>query len=72
MMTRRRGYTAVELMMALAILAVSVSGVLAMEKVTAVSNANARDVAVANGIAQTWLEQLSRLFARMSDSLDEY
>ena len=54
----RRGYTVVELMMALAVLAVSVTGVMAMQKVTAVSNANARDVAVANRIAQTWIEQL--------------
>jgi prepilin-type N-terminal cleavage/methylation domain-containing protein len=53
-----RGYTVVELMMALAVLAVSVTGVMAMQKVTAVSNANARDVAVANRVAQTWVEQL--------------
>jgi prepilin-type N-terminal cleavage/methylation domain-containing protein len=73
MTTRRRGYTVVELMMALAVLAVSISGVLAMQKVTAVSNANARHVAVANGIAQTWIEQLradARLWNRPADRND--
>jgi prepilin-type N-terminal cleavage/methylation domain-containing protein len=58
MSRRQQGYTLVELMMAMAVLAVSVTGVMAMQKVTAVSNANARDVAVANRIGQAWLEQL--------------
>lgn len=55
---RATGYTIVELMMALAVLAVSVSGVIAMQKVTIVSNRQARDVALANRIAQAWVEQL--------------
>ncbi len=54
----QRGYTVVELMMAMAVMAVSVTGVMAMQKVTAVANANARDVAVATRIAQAWMEQL--------------
>lgn len=62
-MTRRtrpsaRAITVVEVMMALAMFAIGASGVMAMQKVTLVSNQNARNVEVANEIARTWIERL--------------
>ncbi len=55
---RERGYTVVELVMALAVMAVGVAGVIAMQGVTAASNRHARDLAVATHIGQAWLEML--------------
>jgi hypothetical protein len=56
---RSRGYTVVELMMSLAVFATGVTGVIAMERATVSSNQLARNVAVANGIAQAWLSVLA-------------
>lgn len=56
---RRRGYTAVELLMAISIFAIGVSGIIAMQKVTVGANKHARDLSIATHIAQAWLEQLS-------------
>ncbi len=53
-----RGYTVVELMMALALFAVGVTGVLAMQRVAIESNTHARDVSTANRIGAAWLDQL--------------
>jgi len=55
---RRRGYTLVELMMALALFAVAVVGIISMQKVAVVSNAHAKNVAIAQRIAQGWAGQL--------------
>jgi prepilin-type N-terminal cleavage/methylation domain-containing protein len=55
---RPRGYTVVELMMSLAIFATGVTGIVAMQRATITSNLLARNVTVANGIAQAWLTQL--------------
>jgi prepilin-type N-terminal cleavage/methylation domain-containing protein len=55
---RRRGYTLVELMMALALFSVAILGIIAMQKVTVVSNAHAKNLAVAQRIAQAWAGQL--------------
>jgi type IV pilus assembly protein PilV len=54
----RRGYTFVELLMSLSILAIGVSGIVAMQKVTLNSNRHARNLALASQISQAWLEQL--------------
>jgi prepilin-type N-terminal cleavage/methylation domain-containing protein len=54
-----RGYTVVEVMMALAILSVGVTGVIAMQGVTAASNRHAKNLAVATHIAQGWLDMLA-------------
>lgn len=54
-----RGYTIVELMMAIAVFAIGVSGVIAMQKVTLASNRHAKNLAVANHIAQAWMERLA-------------
>jgi prepilin-type N-terminal cleavage/methylation domain-containing protein len=59
-----RGYTIVELMMALAILAIGVSGIIAMHKVTVGANQHAKNLAVASHIAQAWQEQLAADAAR--------
>ena len=58
---RRRqsaGYTMVELMMSLALFTVGVLGVISMQKITIVSNAHAKNLAVAQRIMQTWASQL--------------
>jgi prepilin-type N-terminal cleavage/methylation domain-containing protein len=55
---RQRGYTLVELMMALALFAVAVVGIIAMQKITVVSNAHAKNIAMAQRIAQAWAGQL--------------
>jgi len=54
-----RGYTAVELVMAVGIFAVGVTGVFAMQRVTSGSNAHAKNVAIATFAAESWLEQLA-------------
>ncbi len=59
MKRRERGYTAVELMMALGLFAVGVSGIIAMQKVTLVSNQHAKNLAIATGVAEAWLDQLA-------------
>jgi Tfp pilus assembly protein PilV len=52
------GYTMVEIMMALGLLAVGATGILAMQKTALVGNVRARRVVTANMVAQTWLERL--------------
>ncbi|MET0413394.1 MAG: hypothetical protein ABW217_18950 [Polyangiaceae bacterium] len=54
-----RGYTVVELVMALAMMVVGVAGVIAMQGVTASSNRHARDLAVATHVGQAWLDMLA-------------
>jgi len=56
---RQRGYTAVELMMAVAIFGVGVSGIIAMQKVSLGSNHHAKNLGVATHIAQSWLDMLA-------------
>ncbi|MDF3067511.1 MAG: hypothetical protein K0R38_3112 [Polyangiaceae bacterium] len=53
-----RGYTLVELMMALALLAVSVVGIISLHKVTVVTNGHAKNLAMAQRIAQAVAGQL--------------
>jgi prepilin-type N-terminal cleavage/methylation domain-containing protein len=55
---RQHGYTLVELMMALALLAVSVIGIISLHKVTVVTNGHAKNLAMAQRIAQAWSSQL--------------
>lgn len=54
----QRGYTLVELMMALALFTVSVLGIISLQKLMVVSNAHAKNVSVAERIAQSWAAQL--------------
>ncbi|WP_437679849.1 type IV pilus modification PilV family protein [Sorangium sp. So ce131] len=52
------GYTLIEVMAALGVLALGATGVVALQKATLISNTNARNIAVANNIAMTWAERL--------------
>jgi len=54
----RRGYTVVEVMMALAVLSLGAGGVIAMQKATLIANTNARNLVTANGVAQAWMERM--------------
>ena len=54
-----RGYTIVELLMSLTVLALGTTGVIAMQKVTVVSNSHAKNLAVATGIAAAWADALT-------------
>lgn len=56
---RARGYTIVELLMALAVFGVGITGVIALQKVTGASNQHARNLALANHVAQSWIERLA-------------
>ncbi len=56
--SQQRAYTVVEVMMALAVLTLGASGVIAMQKATLIANTNARNVVTATGIAQAWMERL--------------
>lgn len=54
----RRGYTLVELMMAIALFSVAVLGIISMQKITVMANAHAKNLATAQRIAQSWASQL--------------
>lgn len=53
-----RGYTMIEVMMALGLLAVGATGVIAMEKAAVLGNASARSIATATALAERWIERL--------------
>jgi hypothetical protein len=55
---RSAAYTAVEVLMSLAVLAVGVVGIIATEKVTLASNLHAKNLAIATRIAEGWLGML--------------
>lgn len=55
---RQAAYTVIEVLMALSVLAVGATGVIAMQKATLVGNTQARNLATANAIAQAWVERL--------------
>jgi prepilin-type N-terminal cleavage/methylation domain-containing protein len=57
-MKRGRGYTVIEVMIALTLLAIGTSGIIAMQKVTSVNNRDARNLVIAGQIARTWMERL--------------
>lgn len=54
-----RGYTAVELVMAIGIFAVGITGVASMQSVTAGANRQARAMATATAFAQSWQDHLA-------------
>ena len=63
MMKRRatqRGYTAVEVMMAMTVLLIGSIGVMAMQRAAVQGNVDARELDVANSIARGWVERLQR------------
>ncbi len=54
-----RGYTIVELMMSIVVLAIGVSGVIAMQKVAIESSRNAKEIAIATRVAEGWADKLA-------------
>lgn len=54
----RAGYTVVEVLMSMAVLAVGVMGVIASQKVMVASNAHAKNLAIATHIGQSWMGML--------------
>ena len=53
---RARGYTMIEVLMGLAILAVGATGVIALQKITVVGVTNGRNITVATAVAHAHLE----------------
>jgi prepilin-type N-terminal cleavage/methylation domain-containing protein len=57
---RSRGYTAVEVLMAMTVMVIGAAAVISMMKATLQGDLDARKTDVANGIARTWVERLQR------------
>lgn len=55
---RRRGYTMIEIMVALAMLGIGAVGLAAIQKTTIIGNSTARNLVTANAVASTWVERL--------------
>jgi prepilin-type N-terminal cleavage/methylation domain-containing protein len=58
--TAARGYTAVEVMMAITVMAVGSAAVISMQKASIQGNLDARKTDVANSIARLWVERIRR------------
>lgn len=58
MSSRQRGYTMMEVMMALGLLAVGATGIIAMQKAAVIGNTSARNIATATAIGERWVERL--------------
>ena len=56
---KKRGFTVVELLMALAIFAISATGVLALQVVSSRTNTHAKDLATATQLARSWQDKLA-------------
>jgi prepilin-type N-terminal cleavage/methylation domain-containing protein len=54
-----RGYTIVEVMMALAVMAIGTTGIISMQRVTIMANQHAKNLAIATHVAEAWQEQLA-------------
>jgi type IV pilus assembly protein PilV len=59
MSQKTRGFTVVELLMALAIFAISATGVLALQVVSSRANTHAKDLAAATQVARSWQDKLA-------------
>lgn len=57
---RSRGYTAIEVMLSMAILAIGAAGVISMQRGAIQGNVDARRLDMANSIAREWVERLRR------------
>lgn len=66
----QRGYTIVELMMAMTIITIGIMGVMSMQKVTIDSNQHAKNLAIATHIAESWLDELAAESAQWNDTDD--
>lgn len=56
---RARGFTVIELMMALTVFAIGVTGIAAMQKITVAANSHAQELSIATQIAESWQDQLA-------------
>jgi prepilin-type N-terminal cleavage/methylation domain-containing protein len=56
----RRGYTAVEVLMAMTVMAIGAASVISMQKASMQGNLEARKTDVANSIARMWVERIQR------------
>jgi prepilin-type N-terminal cleavage/methylation domain-containing protein len=56
--TRAAGYTVIEVMIALTLLAIGTTGIIAMQKVTTVANRDAKNLVIASQVSRTWIERL--------------
>lgn len=56
----RRGFTAIEVMMSLTILAIGAAGVIAMQKAAIQGNQDARNMDEANAIGRQWMDRIKR------------
>ena len=54
----RRGYTVIEVLVAISMLIISSAGIAALQKITVQGNGNARELATASQLARTWVERL--------------
>lgn len=55
---RARGYTLIEVMMALAVLAIGASAILSIQQVTVFGGTNQRNIIGATNTAQTWIDRI--------------
>ncbi len=55
-----RGYTAIEVLIALTVMAIGAAAVMSMQKASIQGNLDARKMDVANSIARMWVERLER------------
>ncbi len=56
--TRPAGYTVVVINMAIAVLSLGATGVIAMQKATLIANVSARNLVTATDLAQSWMERM--------------
>jgi type IV pilus assembly protein PilV len=59
-LARAPGYTAVEVLMAMTVMAIGASAVISMQRATMQGDMDARMTDVANSIARTWVERLQK------------
>jgi type II secretory pathway pseudopilin PulG len=57
---RARGYTAVEVLMAMTVMFIGAAAVMSMQKTSVQGNLDARKTDIANNIARAWVERLER------------
>jgi prepilin-type N-terminal cleavage/methylation domain-containing protein len=55
---QERGYTVIEVLMAMTVLAIGGAGVITMQKTSVASNVEARKADIANSIGRMWIERL--------------
>jgi type IV pilus assembly protein PilV len=55
-----RGYTAIEVLMAMTVMAIGAAGVISMQKTSMQANLDARKTDMAAAIARTWVERVKR------------